>query len=549
MKNIVFRVDASLEIGNGHVMRCLTLAETIKNKNNKVVFICRNHSGNLISYIESKGFSVFLLESDATTKRGYIANSNDIFHADWLGVDQLTDAYQCKKILEAEQVDWLIVDHYAIDYRWQDHLKSYCNKLMVIDDLADRVHHCDLLLDQTYGRKKQDYEDLVPHSCTLMLGVSYALLRPEFVEWRKYSLQRRAEIGLKRLLITMGGVDKDNITGRVLEVLKRCDLPNDMAIVVVMGQNAPHLGVIKQLAMDMPYVTDVRVGVNNMAELMAKADIAIGAAGATTWERFCLELPSIILALAENQLKAKTSFSALSIDLIDIRNDDFDTELCNQIKNVNSAEKRSFYKGLVDGMGSKRVYREMEKIIKSSIVLNCQNAGAIIIGLGELSLCALKEEDIEQVRQWRNSDRILKTTVSNNKITKEQQVAWFSRLGVKDYYFKIIFKNKFIGVASLKFNSDNNTYDPGVFIGDDEYEGAGIGFAAAVLLSLFGFECLNLETVTARILKTNFSAIRMNKQLGYVLSNEGSEFDEYLLSKKIFNSKKNKLVDLASRVV
>ena len=120
---------------------------------------------------------------------------------------------------------------------------------------------------------------------------------------------------------------------------------------------------------------------------------------------------------------------------------------------------------------------------------------------------------------------------------------------MKDCYFKIIFKGKFVGVASLKFDSDNNTYDPGVFIGDDKYEGTGVGFAAAVLLSLFGFECLKLEGISARILKSNFSAVRMNKQLGYILSSEGSEFDEYLLSKKIFNSKKNRLIDLASRVV
>ena len=119
---------------------------------------------------------------------------------------------------------------------------------MVIDDLADRVHICDLILDQTYGRNEEDYSDYVPKNCQILLGPQYALLRPEFKQWRDYSLKRRVQPVFKQLLITMGGVDPDNITGRVLEILQQCDLPEDLSITIVMGGTAPHLKTIKQQA-------------------------------------------------------------------------------------------------------------------------------------------------------------------------------------------------------------------------------------------------------------------------------------------------------------
>jgi len=174
---------------------------------------------------------------------------------------------------------------------------------MVIDDLADRPHACDLLLDQTFGREATDYHPFVPAACRLLCGSQYALLRPEFAALRPYSLQRRAQPTLRELLITMGGVDKDNATGQVLQALRSCRLPADCRITVVMGATAPWLDEIRKEAQDMPWPTRVLVGVSDMAQLMADSDLAIGAAGATSWERCCLGLPTIMLVLAENQRK------------------------------------------------------------------------------------------------------------------------------------------------------------------------------------------------------------------------------------------------------
>jgi UDP-2,4-diacetamido-2,4,6-trideoxy-beta-L-altropyranose hydrolase len=293
----VFRVDASLQMGTGHVMRCLTLGHVLKENRLDVEFICRKHEGNLIDKIHSNGFVVHELgmfeETEVDTR---------LAHSHWLGATQKQDASACIDILGHNQTDWLIVDHYALDEDWQKRLKFCYKKLIVIDDLADRRHQCDVLLDQTFGRQQEDYSDLTPKDCQLLLGSHYALLRPEFAKWRPYSIERRRKPEFKKLFINMGGVDEDNVTEKVLDELKICNLPNDLKITVVMGSLSPHLESVKSKAITLTYKTEVKVDVENMAEIMANSDISIGAAGSTTWERCCLGLPTIQIVLAKNQI-------------------------------------------------------------------------------------------------------------------------------------------------------------------------------------------------------------------------------------------------------
>ncbi len=292
--NVTFRSDASIQIGTGHVMRCLTLADALALKGVQCTFICREHDGNLIEHIRRKGHGVYVLPL------GYGADT-DLVHGAWLGATQAQDIQACLPVLAELQPEWLVVDHYALDARWEFEASKICTKLIVIDDLADRAHVCNLLLDQTFRRDAKDYQALVPEACTLLCGSNYALLRPEFPALRLYSLQRRKHPQLKNLLISMGGVDKDNVTTQVLSALRGCHLPDDCAITVIMGATSPWLADVQQQAQIMPWPTTVRVGVSNMAKLMADSDLAIGAAGATSWERCCLGLPSILVVLAANQ--------------------------------------------------------------------------------------------------------------------------------------------------------------------------------------------------------------------------------------------------------
>ena len=298
----LFRVDASLIIGTGHVMRCLTLAKALAANGAQCCFVCREHPGNLINKIRGSGFTVSVLPTDATARASdqqeCIVDSN---YASWLGVDWVTDAEQTKVGASGTAFDWLIVDHYGLDSRWEKALRPVCSKLMAIDDLASRMHDCDVLLDQNFGRDDGEYRNLVPDACVVLAGPQYALLRAEFASLRNHSLRRRESPQLRNLLITMGGVDKFNATCKVLLALQNCRLPPGLRINVVIGQHAPHLERVLFLTKQMVQPTELLVGVENMAELMAHSDFVIGAAGSTTWELFCLATPTLIVTVAENQ--------------------------------------------------------------------------------------------------------------------------------------------------------------------------------------------------------------------------------------------------------
>ncbi len=362
--NIVFRVDASIQMGTGHVMRCLTLANALKEKNNQSYFICRQHQGHLTELIEGNGHKVLVLPAPYKT---WIPSSGNklLPHAKWLGIDMLDDAEQSLKVLDAENIqaiDYLVIDHYALDMRWENKLKPYAKNIMVIDDLADRQHNCELLLDQTFGRSEKDYKKLAPQECTILTGSQYALLRPEFARWREYSLKRRTKPEFKKLLIAMGGVDPDNYTGKILQGLNLCKLPKDLVITVVLGKTAPYLNRVKELAMSLPLSINVEVGVDNMAEIMANSDIAIGAAGTTTWERCCLGLPSLIFAWAENQKMCGVNLEKQGGGILfnDIKNDlEKKIILITKVEKLKEISEKC--RLLCDGQGIKKVLKGILK--------------------------------------------------------------------------------------------------------------------------------------------------------------------------------------------
>jgi len=183
---LVFRTDASLTIGSGHVMRCLTLAEALRTRGAQCFFVCREHPGNLLELIRKRGFEACALHLNTSCAAAATVDAErPTAHAAWLGAHWRTDAAQTLAACGGSDVDWLIVDHYALDARWEAELRPACRKLMVIDDLADRNHDCDLLLDQNLvAESDARYQQRVPPGCTLLLGPRYALLQPLYRELR-----------------------------------------------------------------------------------------------------------------------------------------------------------------------------------------------------------------------------------------------------------------------------------------------------------------------------------------------------------------------------
>ncbi len=337
---IAFRTDASLQMGSGHVMRCLTLADALTATGAQCHFISRAHPGHLDTLMRQRGYAsqtlpapVDILETAISSE----ATANSPPHAQWLGCAWQTDAQQSSAFLRILRPDWLVVDHYALDHNWENAVAAYCHKLMVIDDLADRAHACELLLDPNLGRQPNDYSGLVPSRCQVLTGPGYALLRPEFAELRTYSLQRRqSQHTIGSILISMGGVDQDNATAKVLRALTNCALPADCRITVVMGLTAPWLDNVKEIVAKMPWATEVVVNVSDMAQRMADSDLAIGAAGSTSWERCCLGLPTLLLVLAENQREIADALvdakAAIALRMQDYAA--FETQLANAVANI-----------------------------------------------------------------------------------------------------------------------------------------------------------------------------------------------------------------------
>ena len=295
--NLIIRADASVQIGTGHVMRCLTLADELRGCGAEAVFVCREFDGNLCSYMEEKGYIVHRLPVSNEQEHNI---EDNLKHSAWLGADWQTDAGQVEKIIKSLDThpDWLLVDHYALDERWEEYLRPYVKKIMVIDDLADRAHDCDLLLDQNfYENLESRYNGLVPTSCKKLLGPKYALLRPEFREARKNLRKRDGHV--RRIMIFFGGSDPTNETTKALEAIRMLNRP-DIAVDVVVGSANPNKDKINELCAGMTNVI-YHCQVSNMAKLMADADLFIGGGGSVTWERCCLWLPSLIISTARNQ--------------------------------------------------------------------------------------------------------------------------------------------------------------------------------------------------------------------------------------------------------
>lgn len=292
---ILFRVDASLQIGSGHVMRCLTLADELRQRGADVHFVCREHPGNLNDMIAAKGYPVTRLPQVDFT---LVESPEDLAHMRWLGVAWEQDAAETVAAVGDILPQWLIIDHYAIDHHWEERLRPHVGKIMVIDDLADRTHDCNLLLDQNlYQDMESRYDTLVPCMCQKLLGPRYALLRPEFAAARKNLRLRSGEI--KRVLIFFGGVDPSNETAKTLQAIASMSA-RQFAVDVVVGGGNPHKEQIQTICAahdGFHYLCQVE----NMAALIAAADLAIGAGGATTLERCALGLPSLVIAVAVNQ--------------------------------------------------------------------------------------------------------------------------------------------------------------------------------------------------------------------------------------------------------
>jgi len=361
---LLFRTDVSQVIGTGHIARCLALAKHALKRGWSVCFVCRDPDSYIKNFIFSEGYTLKQLETPFFNK---LKIQNKLAHEDWLPVSQEIDAMETLKVLYEFEPDWVIVDHYSLDKEWHDILKKNFANILVIDDLGDRKLNCDILLDQNLGASARKYEGKLPVNCRLLLGPTFALLRSEFREWRERSLEGRLDRNIENILITMGGVDAENYTLWALKEITKSKYAKKCTFTVVIGGSYPHTNSLEEFVAASHLKVLVLSRVKNMSEVMSKADLCIGAAGSTSWERCCLGQPTITLSISNNQKEIAEQLSQRNVAIYsNIDNLLVDFERFFGVSGKELLRALSTNSRLIcDGFGASRVIKELEKKIEN----------------------------------------------------------------------------------------------------------------------------------------------------------------------------------------
>jgi len=392
---VVIRADASIKIGSGHIRRCLSLASELKTRGAEVFFICRQLPGNLCDLLSDRNFRVFCLPAPVE------------------GVPECLpakDARETVAVVDAlpNTVDWLVVDHYVLGREWESVLRERVEKILVLDDLANRKHDCDVLLDQGfYPEMKHRYDGLVSSDCRLLLGPRFALLDSSFSRQKG---EKKGKPG-NRLFVFFGGSDATDETGKTLAALPL--LANrQLQLDVVVGSGNPYREKIEKQAASCKQVT-FHCQVDTMASLMSKADIALGAGGTTTWERCCLGLPSIVISVADNQ-------TALSETLgLDGR-----ILYLGEASQVSGEIIARAVQSLLDFPWWRRSLSQRSRELVDGY--GCQRLSRILFP-EKIDLRRAEESDCDKIHAWRNAEITRLFSFSGEEISLDAHQQWFHK--------------------------------------------------------------------------------------------------------------------------
>ena len=334
MTQIAFRIDADAVIGSGHFMRCLPLANELKQRGAKCEFLCLSIHPSLQVQATDQGhsFQIFPDEQDII------------------------------QYLESNQPDWLVIDHYLLDNSFEQTVAAFCGAVMVIEDLDRPNHTCALLLDQSALKVPEDYKDIVSPDCVLLLGPQYALLRPEFREHKKKSAR-----GWTRGLICFGGADPDNISLKLLEVIAAVPALTQLHWTLIAGPANPHRHSLEAFSQTGPLQLEIIPSSDQIARLMAEHDFAIGAAGGMTWERACVGIPTLAMPIADNQLAGIRILEHFSLAETTQLQELNPAKLLSKLHALQEKSKEYLQKNqeFVDGMGAGRVCEAMLSVSHS----------------------------------------------------------------------------------------------------------------------------------------------------------------------------------------
>ena len=434
---VVFRVDASNCMGTGHLMRCLTLAEALCERGVETRFVCRAHPGNLIELLQGQSLPVTVLPEPEKIPK---ANSED--YTVWLGVSQAEDAAQTIEALNGHTPDWLIVDHYGLDADWEQRLRPHTSSIMVIDDLANRPHDCDLLLDQNFTEENENpYQSLLPENCQILLGPRFSLLKPEYAVYRRTLQPRDGEV--RRVLVFFGGSDRRNMTGLTLDALSAPEFTH-LEVDVVIGANNQHQAELEQQITVRPKTNQYALR-QHLADLMVQADLAIGAGGATTWERMCLGLPVLMISISENQRPVCEALSRSGLiqylgDASSVRVMDLAVAIKDFIGNHDRVLALSTQNQLiVDGLGAQR----LAELIDPTPV-------------EKLRLRPAQTHDMGLYFNWANDPKVRQQAIKTEPISWKCHKEWFANKFSDPQSYLFVLEAGSLPVGQIRFDREGD---------------------------------------------------------------------------------------------
>ena len=499
---IAVRTDASNQIGTGHVMRCLTLAQALRERGAECRFVCREHPGNLIALVREQGFETGVLPlGEQGTKEGSGPEEAVLAHGHWLGSDWCHDAEATIEALEGTAPDWLIVDHYALDARWESALRPHVGRIMVIDDLADRPHDCDLLLDQNLvADMAHRYDGKLPEHCGRMLGPEYALLQPQYADLHSRTPPREGPV--QRALIYFGGADSENLTGRAIDAFVSLQR-EDVALDVVINPRSLHADAVREQVRGQLNIT-LHQGVPSLAPLMVKADLSIGAGGATTWERCCLGLPTLISTLAENQKPIAAELDARGLARWLGHQDEVDeARLAQAMEELTASALPHAWsedcQRVVDGKGTERV--------SSILLLDAQTP---------LRARLARVDDEALILKWANDPLVRQNAFVKGAIDRVTHRAWFRKRlrDLENCRFYVVETGDALPVGQVRFECTNEGWEIHYAL-DSRQRGRGLGVPLVRTALEAARRAVPLDGLFGRVKPENHASRKVFHTLGF----------------------------------
>ena len=496
MMHVVIRVDASYEIGAGHVMRCVTLANSLRENGTDVYFVSRSYLGNLNHYIAENGFMVRCLHLPEACNEEDGLN----VYQRWLSVSQDYDAEETIKAIDDLNVGLLVIDHYALDKEWEVKVGEHVNKIMVIDDMLNRPHCCDFLLNQNYGYSDNDYVSMVSPDTIKLLGPKYALLRPSFVEARNKKKSRKFG-SINKVFVSFGGADPDNMTGLVLDAFNNVSI-KDISVDVVIGEQNQHKDTIRACINERSNA-QLYVQVDNIADLMAASDLAFGAGGITTWERMSVGLPSITVTVADNQVllsKAldKDGYIKWLGDSIKINKEDVVAALYEMIDSPQLLlEQSRKCKELVDGKGAGRIAKLL-------------TAGPDV---QSLKIRSAESADCLLYWCWANDHEVRQNAFNQKAISWEGHQQWFSENINNSDVMLLLIESGSCPIGQVRLVQNGEYYKISYSLAK-QWRGMGMG-KIILMMAIEHIEKSEPCVLVAEVKETNLVSKKIFERLGF----------------------------------